>query len=105
VTRLLQNPGFETHFLGELREMYDISLLSWIDSLIELERQAEKLKTFISEGTLTWAGKSCKQGLIETCTAMLADADHIVKTIGPDVWVDEKANFAKGIINELTKAE
>lgn len=85
--------------------MYDIGLLSWIDSLIELERQAKKLKTFISEGTPTWAGKPCKQGLIETCTAILADAEYIVKTIGPDVWVDEKVKFAKGIINELAEVE
>lgn len=74
-----------------------------VDSLIELERQAETLQDAIASGTKRWGGETPKSALINTAKAMILDAGKLQDLQGADAWNEEKKQVGFRILRELTE--
>jgi hypothetical protein len=71
-------------------------------SLIDLERQAEKLSAMVDEGTQRWAGATPKSGLQLTGKAMLADLVKFGDRYGCNEWTEKKRQTALDAIAKST---
>ncbi len=72
-----------------------------VDSIIDLQRQADKLLTLIREGTTYFAGEPVAFVLATTAKAMLHDVFTLQDRHGADEWSEAKRQFALNILGDL----
>jgi hypothetical protein len=72
-----------------------------IESLIALERQADKMRQFIAEEVSRCAGSTPKQWLATTCKAIANDVTTLQDLRGACEWSEEKRRKAAATLSDL----